>query len=224
MKSLLCLCPLLLAPIVGLAQEAPPAPKENQQAKLNELLMKVQDRIEADPMLQGVMLTGATFVPKMTPPGEELRLQGKLMDPAQGATVKAMVEKALGEDPYWREGEGPLEVTTTTMIAAPGSLPVANSYYAQGLEYFWKGQYAEADRAFARSLAELPGDYVLQYWRAVAALAQGQDDRAKSKLHTLLQADVLGSRSPNVAAAMERLQGPLRQRLAIMENQVLSEL
>ncbi len=117
MKSLLCLCPLLLAPIVGLAQETPPAPKENQQAKLNELLMKVQDRIEADPMLQGVMLTGATFVPKMTPPGEELRLQGKLMDPAQGDTVKAMVEKALGEDPYWREGEGPLEVTTTMMIA-----------------------------------------------------------------------------------------------------------
>ncbi len=103
-------------------------------------------------------------------------------------------------------------------------MPVANSYYAQGLEFFWKGQYAEADRAFARALAELPGDYVLQYWRAVAALAQGQEDRAKSKLFSLLQADVLGSRSPNVSAAFERLQGPLRQRLAIMENQVLSEL
>lgn len=224
MKSLLCLCPLLLAPIVGLAQEAPPAPKENQEAKLNELIMKVQDQIEADPNLGGVMLTGARFVPKMTPPGEELQLQGKLMDPAQGAQVKALVEKALGDDPYWRQGEGPLEVTTTMMIASQGSLPVANTYYAQGLDAFWKADYANADRSFARALAELPGDPVLQYWRAVAALAQGQEQRAKAKLFPLIQANSLGSRAPNISAALERLQGPLRQRLMLLENEVLSSL
>lgn len=224
MKLMLCLCPLLLAPIVGLAQETPPPPKENQAAKLNELISKVQDRIEADPNLPGVMLTGAKFVPKMNAPGEELQLQGKLMDPAQGDVVKQMVEKALGEDPYWREGEGPLEVTPTTMVASPGSLPLANSYYAQGLDAFWKGEYAEADRAFARALAELPNDYVFRYWRVASALAQKQDDRAKEKLTPLLQADVLGSRSPNVALAFERLQGPLRQKLAAMENEVLSSM
>jgi hypothetical protein len=224
MKSLLCLVPLLLAPIVGLAQEKPPAPKENQAAKLNELIMKVQDQIEADPNLGGVMLTGARFIPKMNAPGEELQLQGKLMDPAQGETVKAMVEKALGDDPYWREGEGPLEVTTTMMIASPGSLPLANTYYAQGLDAFWKGSYKDADRAFSRALAEAPGDYVLQYWRAVAALAQGQEERAKAKLSSLVQIDSLGSRSPAVSTAFERLQGPLRQKLMALENEVLAAL
>lgn len=224
MKSLLCLCPLLLAPIVALAQDPPPAPKENQAAKLNELIMKVQDQIEADPNMGGVMLTGGKFIPKMTAPGEELQLQGKLMDPAQGAAVKALVEKALGDDPYWREGEGPLDVTTNMMVASPGSLPLANSYYAQGLDAFWKGEYKDADRAFARSLAEAPGDSVLQYWRVVSALAQDQNDRAKSKLTPLIQADSHGSRSPNVASALERLQGPLRQKLMILENEVLSSL
>lgn len=224
MKSLFCLCPLLLAPIVGLAQVVPPPPQESQETKLNELIMKVQDQIEADPTLGGVMLTGARIVPKMNMPGEELQLQGKLMDPAQAPAVKAMVEKALGDDPYWREGEGPLEVTTNMMIASPGSLPLANSYYAQGLDYFWKGNYAEADRAFSRALAELPGDYVFQYWRVVAALAQGQEERAKSKLFPLLQANALGSRSPFVASAFERLQGPLRRKLSALENEVRSSL
>lgn len=224
MKSLTCLCAFWLVPIVGLAQEPAPDEQEIQQAKLNELIMNVQDRIEADPNLRGVMLTGANFVPKMDAPGEELRLQGKVMDPAQRPAVKQMVGQALGDDPYWREGEGPLEVIAEDMVVSMGSLPLANRYYAQGLEYFWKNQFPEADRAFARALSEAPNDDVFRYWRVVTALAQGQEGRAKAKLLPLMETYPHGSRTPIISTAFERFQGPLRLQLMNLENEILATL
>jgi tetratricopeptide (TPR) repeat protein len=224
MKLLIRLCALSLFPIVGLAQQAAPDKQETTQTKLNELIWKVQDEIESDPMLRGVMLTGAKFVPNPNAAGEELQLQGKLMDPAQSPAIKQLVLKALGNDPYWREGKGPLDVKPETMLPSLGSLSLANSYHAQALEHFWKGEYPEADRAFARALAESPNDDVLRYWRVVTALALNQEDRAKKKLAPLLQTYPLGSRTPIVATAFERLQGPRRKQLMSMENELLASM
>jgi hypothetical protein len=223
MKSLICLCAMWLVPVVGLAQETA-AEKQEQDARLNELLMNVQDQIEFDPMLRGVMVTSAELVPKRDMPGEVLRLHGKVMDPAQKSVVQDMVVNAMSDDPYWREGEGPLDVTAEPMVVSMGSIPLANRYYAQGLEYFWKGESAKADRAFARALAEAPNDDVFRYWRVVTALAQQQEGRAKAKLLPLIETYPHGSRTPIISTAFERLQGPLRLDLMKLENEVLASL
>ena len=225
MKFLTCLTALCLIPVAAPAQDAAADKQAMNQKKLDELLHKVQDRIELDPTLGGVMVTGGKFVPKMGMPGEDLHLEGKLMDQAvQGPKIKMMVEKALGEDPYWRESEGPLTVVTDTMTQSEGSLQLANRYYAKGLEHFWNKEFAEADRAFSRAMAEAPTDDVIRYWDAVTTLAQQQDDRAKEKLAPLLATYPLGSRTPTIATGFERLQGPLRLKLMSIENELLASM
>lgn len=227
MKLLTCLTALCLLPLPAFAQDEGAAAdkKEMNQKKLNELLDRVQDDIELDATLGGVMVTGGKFVEKMGMPGEELQLQGKLTDQAaQGPKIKTMVEQAMAEDPYWREGEGPLTVTTDKMTEAEGSLQLANRYYAKGLEHFWNKEYVQADRAFSRAMSEAPNDDVIRYWEAASALAQKQEDRAKEKLLPLLETYPLGSRTPLIATGFERLQGPLRMKLMNLENELLADM
>ncbi len=87
-------------------------------------------------------------------PGEVVQLHGKLRDESQAAEVKKVVEGVLGADPYC--GEGQLSVSTSKMRLARESAVLANRFYALGLQLFWRGQYPEADKAFAQALAEAP--------------------------------------------------------------------
>jgi tetratricopeptide (TPR) repeat protein len=204
----------------GLVVAFEPLPGDDLAEKLKELLIQVQESAEANPKLLGVYVSGGKFVALANMPGEELQLAGKLRDPAQSQELISLVNEAMGSDPYWREGEGPLVVSTANMRIAPGSLQLANQFYALGLEYFWRGQYPEADKAFSQAVSESPQDDVFRYWRVVCALAQNQEDRAKQKLAPLMETNTLGSRTPVIATAFERLQGPLRQRLVVMENEI----
>jgi hypothetical protein len=52
-------------------------------------------------------------------------------------------------------------------------------------------------------------------------LAMGEEDAARQKLVPLLAADPWGSNGPMVATALERMQGPLRQKLRAVEQDVL---
>ena len=65
---------------------------------------------------------------------------------------------------------------------------------------------------------------MIRYWSAVNALAQGQEDKAKARLTPLVQIYPQGSRTPIIARELERVQGPLRQRLNTLENELLLSL
>ena len=195
-----------------------------RQEKLHELLTKVQDEIELDDTLRGVAFTGVKLVNNPQDKGQIMELQGRLLDPSQGAKVKDLVEKVLQNDQYWWVGAGPLPVSTQMMQVGPGDPRLAARDYEMALTAFWKGEYAQADPAFYLALSEAPADDVLRYWRVVSALAQGQTERAKQKLAPLLKLYPLGSRTPMIASAFERLQGPLRRKLMNLENDVLRSL
>ncbi len=235
MKRYAYLCLGLLWPLSAMGQapnaqpttgaEAKESPTDAQrQEKLHELLMKVQDEIELDDTLRGVALTGVKFVDNPQDKGQIMQLQGRLLDPSQGAKVKELVEKVLQNDQYWWVGAGPLPVSTESMQVAPADPRLASRDYGMALDAFWNGEYAQADAAFYLALAEAPADDVLRYWRVVAALAQGQTERAKKKLVPLMKLYPLGSRTPMIASAFERLQGPLRRKLMSLENEVLKTL
>ncbi len=226
---LLPLSAMAQAPGANAPQSAPessqtaPVDKERQK-KLHELLMKVQDEIELDNTLRGIAFTGIELVNDPQTQGQVMQLKGRLLDPAQAAQLKKLVDDVLQNDQYWWVGNGPLPVSTQTMQVAPGDPALANRFYGMALQHFWKGEYAEADQLFFRALAEAPADDVLRYWRAVTALAQDQTERATKKLAPLTKFYPLGSRTPMISAAFERLQGPLRWKLMSLENKVLASM
>lgn len=228
MKFSSCLFAVLLLPGVLVAQDpAVPPPADEpvaeptKQDKLDELIQQVQTQIEFDESLRGVYLSGGEFVKTMDMPGEVLQLKGKLMDPAQGPTVQQLVQDALEADPYWRKGEGPLTISTATMRVSQGSPQLASQLYGVGLQAYWDGDYEMAGQAFSKAAAEAPNDDVIRYWSVVNDLAQGKADKAKARLTSLVQTYPQGSRTPIIATAFERVQGPLRQQLTTMENELL---
>lgn len=233
MKFSSCLFAVLILPGWVVAQDPmtppppsgnAPAPKPTKSEKLAELMNTVQDKIESDDSLRGVYLAGGSFKKIVDMPGEVLQLSGKVMNPAQGQAVEKLVLDALQDDPYWREGEGPLTISTAKMRVSQGSPQLAGQLYGMGLTGFWKGEYEKAAKAFSKAMAEAPNDDVIRYWSAVNALAQGQEDKAKAKLRPLVEANPQGSRTPEIATSLERVQGPLRRQLMAMESELLLSL
>lgn len=219
MKFASCLAAVVLLPGLLVAQDPP-----TKQEKLDELLQTVQNKMELDDSLRGVYLAGGTFKPNMGMPGEVLHLSGKLMNPAQAETVKQLVLDAMKEDSYWKKDEGPLTIATDQMLVSLGSPQMANQLYDLALTSFWKNDYETANKAFSKAMAEAPNDDVIRYWSAVNALAQGQKERAEAKLRSLMETQTQGSRTPVIATALERVQGPLRRQLMEMEKELLLSL
>lgn len=192
-----------------------------QQERMDQVIRQAQDVIELDPELGGSIVWGAHFADGAAGGGQGLMLEGRLNAAAHSTKVEQIVRSILQADRYWWAGQGSLQVSASEISIGYGSEELASRFYSLGLEAFWEGDYKEADKTLSRAVAESPDDLVLRYWRVATAIALGENDRAKEKLGPLMQQEPDGSRSHGIATAFERLQGPVRQKLAEMEKKVL---
>jgi hypothetical protein len=202
--------------------QVPPTADELVDIKL--LLDLVLDQIELDPRTSGAYVEPATYANPLVGPGRVLVIHGRLIEESQRAILLTHFDDAFAALDSWRARRGEVYVSLDEMVVGPLDADRARRYTAIGHEALWSCDLFEAQQAFARAIADDPSSTVLRYWGIVLHVALGQEDRAKSKLGMLLAENPLGSRSPLVARALERLQGPLRWRLTVLEEQVLLSL
>ena len=202
-------------------------PTTDETAHIQSLLASVQDRIDLAPELAGAAVISAVLMARLDEPGtpaRELRVYGRVVNPEQTTAVARLFADAMVDDPWWVERRGEIFVSLGSLSVAAPSAVFGQRYFAMGLNYFWEGQYLQADAAFMRAVAEVPADPVYRYWRVVSLLALGEEARAEVKLRTLLVQNPWGQFAPTIAAALERVQGPLRWRLQALERHVLLTL
>lgn len=189
---------------------------------LHTLRNMVQDRIEVDPRLGGVLIAEIRRGGPSDASDYSLHVRGKLLEDSQREIVQSLFEFALAEHSAFAGAT--VAVDLNAMVVTPLSPRLGLRYYEMGLNAFWHCDYAVADEAFMRALAESPGSQVLLYWRVLASIAQHQLDRAELKLRPLVVANPPGSRSVIIAREFERIQGPLRWTLCKLENRILLNL
>jgi hypothetical protein len=196
------------------APPAPPTLQDLEQRRVDDLILVVQDQIELDPRLGGVLIRDARIIEPEGKGERQLQVSGKV--------VKNLIMQTVEVAPAWASLR-PIAVDLSGIVPTPLAQSFAARYYSLGLEYFRKGDYATADRAFMKSLSEAPHLDTLRYWRVITAIALGQTDRAKQRLIPLLRKNPLGAEGPVIAAEFEKVQGPLRWKLMELEKQVLLE-
>lgn len=200
------------------------APKPDEPAQLVELMQLVQDRIEVDPALSGALVVSGTLYGRAGLDGRELRVVGRLLEAEQRQALERHFVEAMAALPYWQDARHSVFVTFDTLRLATPSEALAARFYAMGLDAFWEGDLTTANAAFTRAVAEQPDSLIYRYWRVVAHLAAREPARAEAKLRPLVRQNIWGQHDPLIAREFERLQGPLRWQLAIMERDILLTL
>lgn len=199
-------------------------PRPGEAAHLVELMQLVQDRVELDPALSGTLVVSGTFYGREGLDARELRIVGRLIDEEQRQALDRVFVEAMTALPYWRDSRDYVFVTFDTLRVATRSDLLAERYYTMGLNAFWDGDLTVANAAFTRAVTERPDSLVFRYWRVVVHLAAGEPARAEEKLRPLVRHNIWGQHDPAIAHEFERLQGPLRWQLAIMERDILLTL
>lgn len=202
----------------------PLSPRPEEPAHLVELMQRVQDQIELDAALSGALVVRGTFYGRDGIDARELRIVGRLASDDQRQALERVFVEVMAANPYWRDMRRTVFVTFDTLRVAPPSPLLAGRYYAMGLDAFRAGDLTTASAAFTRAIAEEPGSLVFRYWRVVVHLAACETARAEAKLRPLVTHNIWGHHDVLIAREFERLQGPLRWQLAIMERDILLTL
>lgn len=189
--------------------------------EITRLLRSVQDQIELDSRLGGALLIQAVCVPPEDPAHCNLSIRGKVAAPEQIPLINDAIQAMMATDPFWKPMSQNVTVDLSLLTVVPPNAARALRYYEIGLDEYFHGNYPTADFAFARALSEEPTAVVFRYWRVLTAIALGEFERAERKLEPLLAIEPLGSKQTIVAGAFERVQGPMRWKLAELEEHVL---
>lgn len=203
----------------AMARQVRPSPEE--QSQIENLLTRVQDRIEIDPRIAGVYAQDAVLVRRVDGPGYALQIRGRLAAEDQRDAVLDVFTEVMAGDPYWRERRGDVFISLEPMIVVPPSLQWGLRYFTLGLNEFWDGNLFEAERAFTLAISHAPDIVVYRWWKVLTLIALGEEGRAQALLVPLLRVNPWGQYDATIAVALERVQGPLRHRLQEMEQHVL---
>lgn len=193
-----------------------------------ELFERVQDLVEVNPDLEGVLAFDGILSEREEPADGQaekvLEVRGKVFTEEQKPLLRQVILDVMQDDPDWQPLVDNIVIDLEKMPAVRPSPELAQQFYALGLNAFWDCELVTADFAFMRAYSEGPDLEFLLYWRVVTAIAMDEYGRASQKLRFLLRQNPAGSRSPTIAREFERLQGPLRWKLQELEQDVLLTL
>lgn len=126
------------------------------------------------------------------------------------------------------EPNAELVADPTDLEVVASSEGLASLQFERGQGYFVRRQFEEAKAAFEAAMFEDPANLNYKMWHIAMCLALDEDSLAHDRLLNLLQARRAQFRTGydfrGVMKSLERLQGPLRNRLAALERQVMSEI
>lgn len=196
-----------------------------EQRELDRLMWQVRSDMSVHPALQADAVDGYRIVRT----GDHRRLEVDLRTGYREnpAAEERLVREILAADRYWLTANPPIdEVVIVPRPGAEGRADRLLYWLQRGRLSFRHCDFENARTAYQQALQQSPAGATraaANYRAALCDLALGRHDLVRERLDWLLEEDPLGSSSPNVAVALEDVQGPLRIALVQTERYVLLE-
>ena len=147
---------------------------------VSELLADLQNQIDLQPGLAGLMISGVYFEESQSGGSLNLVLRGRISDESQAEQLERFCTAIMNYNPVWLRAK--IHPSTRKMddllVVSPSALK-ADLFFAEGLQNFWKTQYREASRAFWQATLDSPLNLQYHYWRVVSDLSLGDRQRAR---------------------------------------------
>jgi hypothetical protein len=202
-----------------------PAPV-NEQSLVKLLIQNIHDQIEAQLPYAGVIVTKIDFERSNAGPGIRMQLVGRLGKKEQMKTLEVLVNKLLAEIPEWKNYRKQIDaVSTLKMKIEQADSVKAKRLYNDGRGQYKNKNFKQAEEDFGLALVEDPANESYLAWRIVTTLALGDEERTKLKLVRLLKRNRGAvTDKGKIIKEFEEVQGPLRQRLIMLNDEVLRSL
>jgi hypothetical protein len=195
---------------------------------VSAFLEELQDGIEGDLSLAGCLVDDAYF---KSPEGDsslpELMLLGRTANNDQKDGIANLAIDLLNASIFAGAMSNIRVKPDEIEIVVPSSR-VANYMFNDGVNSYFDGEFEVARRAFDRAVLESPNRLDYKYWRVVAEIAEGDMERAYKHIQPLAalrrgDTHVLVGSYDQVLYSLERVQGPVRQKLHQLERRALYE-
>ena len=153
---------------------------------------------------------------------------------ARGSNARRTVQRAFENAVYHAYAQNDLKTKAPSVLC---QLEVSESddavdanqslLLAHAVKAYLSGRYAEAVSSFSRLVSEVPSEMSYHYWYAVSLIANGEEARAHNVLVHCFER--FGSGRKHAAykksmAALERVQGPIREQLWNLELQARASI
>ena len=189
-----------------------------------KVLSAVQQAVETTEGLDSCLVEDAFF----SRDGADLRLNllGRVAAEIQSVRVNEVATAVVTQ---WAPAnyDGTLQTDTAALIVVAPSPGVAAHFFDAGISHFTKRDYAAAEKAFQRSILEDPGSLEYHYWRVVAEIGEGEIDDAYAHVRPLTERRrtvFMSSEYVGVLYSLERVQGPLRNKLRHLEDRAFKDV
>lgn len=194
------------------------------QLPFSELLQEIQEAVEFDPVYDSAVVDDAYYLH-----GPEnsiaLNLVGRAASSEQRAAVMLAASELLDQQFGPRtarvrlvSSDGPVVEPAGIVIVAP-SERVAEHCYDQGVKAYIVRDFPRAYFHFTRAHVESPIRKDIQYWRAASLIGSDREQHALLILAPLARSSV---RPAGLLYRLERIQGPIRQRLVALEDYLVT--
>lgn len=200
---------------------------EIAQLPIHQLLAKVQAQVDLTPMLVGTEIVDASFSDATL--NQEGRWQMYLDFSGQVAknehrTIVTDLANKLLEDEL--QG-GSIRVKTLAdslqVVQKKNNAPAAgNAAFSSGVQSFAGKDYATAYRLFTQAARNAPERVEIHYWRVAALIGSQREPDASTLLGNLIKQRKSARMESDALRSLERVQGPIRQRMGELERDLLS--
>jgi hypothetical protein len=197
---------------------------------IRRMLTDLNSKFESDRTFDGCYLTGAFF--QRGAAGYSLHLLGRVPDARlvgraarqteNDDKIRQAARRYPDVDPVFAAHKNAFGWDTRSIAVEPPDAVRAQVLFVEGLDYFWKCRYPEAESAFALAAVDSPGLLEYRYWRIVALLRQGNCRHAKMAMLATTSRDngrFAAREYRRVLWSLERIQGAERRELVDLERQ-----
>jgi hypothetical protein len=198
---------------------------------IHGFLKRLQARIDLDPKLAGTQIDDAWFSDSSSEAQGDwqmfLELAGCVAADEQRTTVIDLANKLIEDE---------LQESAIHVKTLADSVPVehrkdsgelASHSFNQGTEHFFHREFDTAYRLFTQAARDAPERVEYQYWRVLSLLGSRRDDDATVLLENLIKQRIAVNKSPRMESvvyrSLERVRGPIRQRMVQIENRLLTD-
>lgn len=216
----------------GFLNDYPYRVSEIARLPVHGMLTKLQSQVELNPRLAGTEIAGAYFSDATQNPDGHwqmyLDLAGQVAKDDDRPIMTDMANKLLDEDSKGSSIRMKALADSLQVKRKKNSVEDANTAFNAGIQAFGGRKYDDAYRLLTAAAREAPDRIEIHYWRVVALIGGDREQEASTLLGNLIKQrravnNNKSSAMESVALkSLERVQGPIRQRMRQLEQDLLS--
>jgi hypothetical protein len=199
---------------------------EIAQLPVDSLLVKLRAIVDLTPKLTGTEIVDASFSDATLDQDGRwqlyLDLSGQVAKNEHRTIVTDLANRLFEDELPGALVRVKALADSLQVVQKKNATAVGNVAFSSGVQSFAAKDYATAYQLFTQAARAAPERVEIHYWRVAALIGSKREQEASTLLGNLIKQRKSAKMESDALRSLERVQGPIRQRMADLERDLLS--